>query len=50
MASVERSLIQLSLKCSECGYQWNIDNHIDFDISEAILNAENELCPECEDV
>jgi DNA-directed RNA polymerase subunit RPC12/RpoP len=50
MASVERSHIQLSLKCSECGYQWEVENHLDFDISEALMTAEDEPCPECEDV
>ena len=49
MATVTDSLIQLNLECSECGFQWDISNRDELSVNEAILDAENEPCPKCED-
>ena len=49
MASIESSHIKLTLRCSECGYTWDIKNYNEVDVYEARMDAENEPCPECEE-
>jgi len=39
--------IQLTLKCDECGHEWDFDDFDANSIDDAKLNAEDEECPQC---
>ena len=39
--------VQLTLKCDECGEEWDFDDYDANSIEEAKQNAENKECSKC---
>ena len=49
MITVESSYINLTLNCSKCGHQWDIEDYSEISTEQAVRNAEDESCPNCEE-
>jgi hypothetical protein len=49
MPNVECSHIQITLSCNECGHQWDHEDYDNVSVDAAVLDAEDEPCPKCED-
>ena len=41
--------IQLTLRCLECGHEWDVDDYDANCMASAKDNASTEKCPQCEE-
>lgn len=46
---VKSTHIQVTLKCDLCGYEWDYEDYDANSVDDAKSNAEDEVCPECEE-
>jgi hypothetical protein len=48
MVAIESTHIQITLRCSECGYEWDVDDHDSNSIDAAEISVDK-TCSNCKE-